>query len=65
MDSMIDVPDTMFLVITPCATCKGQFYVIALASHVTGEYTCPDCRGDLLPGTSGKPASREADPPLL
>lgn len=61
---MIDVPDRMFFVITPCVTCKGQFYVIALAFHLTGEYTCPDCR-NLLPVTRGNPASRETDGPLL
>jgi predicted RNA-binding Zn-ribbon protein involved in translation (DUF1610 family) len=60
LDSEIDVPDSMFVVTTSCATCGEQFYVTTLESHRTAEYTCPDC--SVLLGT--KATSGETGRPL-
>ena len=62
LDSEIDVPDSMFVVTTSCATCGEQFYVTTLESHRTAEYTCPDCSALLLgtkatAGETGRPLS--------
>ena len=53
LDAEIEVPDSMFFVITPCAICGGQFYVTTLEAPWMREYTCPDCqRLRLCTGTS-------------
>ena len=44
LDAEIEVPDSMFFVITPCAICGGQFYVTTLEAPWMREYTCPDCQ---------------------
>ena len=61
LDSEIDVPDSMFVVTTSCATCGEQFCVTTLESHGTTEYTCPDCSELLL---SNKATSGETGRPL-
>ena len=58
LDSEIDVPDSMFVVTTSCATCGEQFCVTTLESHGTTEYTCPDC-SQLRLGTKAKTTSGE------
>ena len=63
LDSEIDVPDSMFVVTTSCATCGEQFYVTSLESHQTAKYTCPDCSALLL-GTKAKATSGETGRPL-
>src|SRR5215469_15619175 len=61
LDSEIDVPDSMFVVTTSCTTCGEQFYVTTLESHLTADYTCPDCSELLL---SNKATSGETGRPL-
>ena len=63
LDSEIDVPDSMFVVTTSCATCGEQFYVTTLESRRTAEYTCPDC-SELLLGTKAKARPGETGRPL-
>ena len=58
LDSEIDVPDSMFVVTTSCATCGEQFCVTTLESHGMTEYTCPDC-SELRLGTKAKTTSGE------
>jgi hypothetical protein len=59
LDAEIEVPDSLFFVITPCAICGGQFYVTTLGPWMK-EYTCPDCQRLRL-DTQISTVSRESD----
>ena len=59
-DAGIEVPEKIYIVTIPCATCRQEFYVVTLQANCTGTYTCPDCKTLRLVVKTGV-AAREND----